>query len=125
MLEITPGYFAYQLPKWAENGNTFSGPYYFGPCEVAGNQDYNLEPYDVEVKCDPAGEASEELSENGAEVEVERLIHVLNNEQPSYVITLGEFETFCEIFIEPDGSIRRNQEFKENCNEQDLRVEIE
>lgn len=123
-LTVTPGYFAYGLPSWAENGNTFSGPFEFGPCDWGDNADYDFEPYNAEFKCDTTNEETEGLSENGVEAEVERLVHVLNNEQPSYVVNLDPISASCNVFIEPDGSIRRNGEFKPNCRERMLHLKV-
>lgn len=136
MLEVAPGRFEYQLPNSVED----VGPFHLGPCEFAEIYDYSeYDPYSVEsepsvdsvVECDPASEAPEGLSENSSEAKVERLIHVLNNEQPSYVLTFeiwqnGGAHLQCEVSIEPDGSVRRHGEADEpNCGERNLRLKVE
>jgi hypothetical protein len=133
LLEVAPGRFKYQLPRSAEDLGLFQ----FGPCELSEVTEFNgfeEEPVATVAECDPASEAPEGLSDNGPEAKVEKLIHVLNNEQPSYVLTFevlrkdGFYGPFlrCEVSINPDGSIERPKEAEEpNCGARNLRLKVE
>lgn len=116
-LKIEPGYFAYPMSSAVQNA--YDGPYEFTPCE--GKEEPHYEPFQSEIRCQVSEELPEDegiSQQSGDEHQIEAMARAMRNVKPVYVLNFNQaFTRECNIFILPDGSLRKSEGF-DGCDEQ-------